>query len=247
MRTSTGRMLLLALSLCLAATPVAVGAQAAEARAEDQVTTRSLVIDPGLPPHRAATLRSTTPEVAPFPLDQTFLLHSKSGSSHTIYIDFDGALVSGTVWNEESNLVAKVHDGWTLDGDLTTFDEIERTAIQSIWQRVSEDYAPFDVDVTTADPGDAALDRSGPGDAVFGTRALVSRSTQAFQSICNNSCGGTRWDTTSGSSTTATRSRRTNRGTTPGRRSWATRTSGRSASSATGTTSTPTTSRTTSR
>ena len=189
MRAVSGRRILVTLSLSLVVTPLALGQQPARARVPDQPTAKRMVVDPGLPASHPA-LRSTTPPVAPFPLDQTFALHSKPGSAHTIYIDFDGALVSGTAWNAEANVVAKFHDGWTLDGDLTTFSEIERTAIQSIWQRVSEDYAPFDVDVTTADPGDAAIDRSGPGDAVYGTRALVSRSTQAFQSICNNQCGG---------------------------------------------------------
>ncbi len=33
--------------------------------------------------------------VAPFPLDQTFLLHSRPASTHVIYLDFDGTTVSG--------------------------------------------------------------------------------------------------------------------------------------------------------
>ena len=37
--------------------------------------------------------------VAPFPLDQTFLLHSRPTSTHVIYLDFDGTTVSGTAWN----------------------------------------------------------------------------------------------------------------------------------------------------
>src|SRR6187399_1082028 len=32
------------------------------------------------------------------PLDQTFLLHSKSGAAKIIYLDFDGHLMSGTAW-----------------------------------------------------------------------------------------------------------------------------------------------------
>ena len=45
------------------------------------------------------------------------------------------------------------YPAWTLDGDAATFNDAEREAIQTIWQRVAEDYAPFDVDVTTQDPG----------------------------------------------------------------------------------------------
>ena len=39
--------------------------------------------------------------------------------------------------------------------------------MQDAWQRVAEDYAPFDVDVTTEDPGAAAIDRTGPGDSAL--------------------------------------------------------------------------------
>ena len=34
----------------------------------------------------------------PFPADQTFLLHSRAGSSKTIYLDFDGHTLSDTFW-----------------------------------------------------------------------------------------------------------------------------------------------------
>ena len=56
-----------------------------------------------------------------------------------------------------------------------------------MWQRVSEDFAPFDIDVTTQDPGAAAITRSGTGDAVYGTRALVTDATE-IASTCG--CGG---------------------------------------------------------
>src|SRR5262249_26472584 len=41
-----------------------------------------------------------------------------------------------------------------LDGDQTTFSDTELSAIREIWARVAEDYAPFNLDVTTVDPGD---------------------------------------------------------------------------------------------
>jgi hypothetical protein len=45
----------------------------------------------------------------------------------------------------------------TADGDTSTFNGEELADIIAIWRAVAEDFAPFDVDVTTADPGDAAL------------------------------------------------------------------------------------------
>ena len=62
--------------------------------------------------------------------------------------------------------------------------------VQDVFQRVAEDYAPFDVDVTTQDPGDAAIIRSDAADQVYGTRALITPSTSAINAICGGGCGG---------------------------------------------------------
>ena len=128
---------------------------------------------------------------APYPYDQTFQLHSRPGSTKTIYLDFDGQTVTGTAWNGVGFLLpAGSHPAFSLDGDPTTFNNLERDAIQGVWQRVSEDYAPFDVDVTTADPGLSGLVQDFPGDHSFGTRALISPSASAIDTLCAGGCGG---------------------------------------------------------
>ncbi|HEY9510751.1 MAG TPA: autotransporter-associated beta strand repeat-containing protein, partial [Verrucomicrobiae bacterium] len=115
------------------------------------------------------------------PLDQTFLLHSRPGSTKTIFLDFDGYTISGTQWNASNNGGADIiAPPWDTDGNPNSFSSSERTIIQQIWLRVSEDYAPFDVDVTTEFPGDAAMTRNNNGDQVYGTRALVSAISQYF-------------------------------------------------------------------
>jgi PKD repeat protein len=48
---------------------------------------------------------------------------------------------------------------------------------------VAEDYAPFNVDVTTQDPGDAAIFRSSSSDLVYGTRAVISPTNFTGSSI----------------------------------------------------------------
>ena len=141
-------------------------------------------------PIPTGTPASSAPEVANYPLEDTFELHSKPGSQRTIFLDFDGTDVTGTAWNDFEGVAPGFHTGWTLDGDGTTSNDTERAAIQSIFDRVAEDYAPFDVDVTTEDPGPAAIDRANVADQVFGTRVLISSGTQASGSICSNSCGG---------------------------------------------------------
>jgi hypothetical protein len=136
---------------------------------------------------------SDSAEAPPFPLDQTFLLHSNPASTKKLFIDFDGTTVSGTQWNTLEGVPDGVYPAWDPDGNDAAFTDGEKEGIQTIWQRVSEDYAPFDVDVTTEDPGEAGLLRTNAGDQAYGTRALVTPSTVAEGAICGNpvpSCGG---------------------------------------------------------
>lgn len=65
------------------------------------------------------------------------------------------------------------------------FSNAEQGLIQGVWRNVSEDYAPFDVDVTTEDPGFDALDRADAADVRYGTRALVTNDT-----VVGTTCGG---------------------------------------------------------
>ena len=41
---------------------------------------------------------------------------------------------------------------YSLDGDDASFSSTELASIAAIWRRVAEDFAPFDVDVTTESP-----------------------------------------------------------------------------------------------
>jgi hypothetical protein len=122
-------------------------------------------------------------------LDQTLLLHSKPGSAHTIFLDFDGGAASETAWHWYAG-VPTTQPAWDPSGNGTAFDADERTRIQTIWQTVAEDYAPFDVDVTTADPGSAAITRSSAVDPTYGSRVLITPSIATQQAICSSGCGG---------------------------------------------------------
>ncbi|MGI8809038.1 MAG: Calx-beta domain-containing protein [Acidimicrobiales bacterium] len=138
-----------------------------------------------VPPAAAA---AEVAEAAPFPYSQTFLLHSRPSSSRKIYLDFNGHTISGTAWNGTygSPAGAYLAEAFSLDA-TTDFSTAEQDIIQSVWQRVSEDYAVFDVDVTTQDPGIDAITRSGTADLAYGTRALITDATE----IANNcTCGG---------------------------------------------------------
>jgi len=173
----------------------AIGAVPAGASPDAGATTagsgRVLFRDPAGPAaDGGTTARRATATKAAFPLSQTFALHSLPGSQHTIFLDFDGATVAGTAWNgPDIGLAAGDYRGWVLDPQ-DPLSDAELAGIQDIWQRVAEDYAPFDVDVTTSDPGQDALTRSGPDDPTYGTRVLVSSSNAAMRVVCPDLCSG---------------------------------------------------------
>ena len=86
------------------------------------------------------------------------IYHSNASFSKKIYLDFDGQVVTGTWWNGQNytgsyNTGATINaPAFSLDGDFANFDSTELALIQEVWARVSEDYAPFQVDVTTEEP-----------------------------------------------------------------------------------------------
>lgn len=124
----------------------------------------------------------------PIPYGDTFRLHSRPGAQRVVYIDFNGHQVTGTAWNANYTAAAPFYaDPYDTDGVPGTFSPSEMDVVQRVWQRVSEDYAPFDVDVTTEEPAQAAITRSSYSDLTYGTRVLVTNTTAVF-SRCN--CGG---------------------------------------------------------
>ena len=133
-----------------------------------------------LPILEGDSAQATAPdaEAAPFPTTDTFLLHSNPGASHTIYLDFDGHVTSGTYWNDSFNggqdIVTPAYD---FDGDASFFSDAELERVQFIWQRVSEDFIPFDVDVTTEAPDLEALTKNGGSDTDWGVRLVIGGSS----------------------------------------------------------------------
>lgn len=136
-----------------------------------------------------ATAPADDPISAQAPLSETFELHSKPGSTKTIFLDFDGGTASATGWQASYPATPTTQPAWDTGGNPAVFDDTERTAIQTIWRAVAEDYAPFDVDVTTADPGPAGINRSSVVDTTYGSHVLITPSVGAHDAICGG-CGG---------------------------------------------------------
>ncbi len=148
------------------------------------------VDDFGPPPEQAEGATGGTAAAASLPsLDQTFKLHSRPGASRVIYLDFDGHALSNSAWNQSYGLAAIDGKPFDTDGNPGGFSSAELERIQYIWQRVAEDYAPFDVDVTTEEPLPDAMARSGSGDTTFGMRVVITKDWTALTaSPCG--CGG---------------------------------------------------------
>lgn len=65
-----------------------------------------------------------------------------------LFLDFDGDVTAS--WSSYSPGTTPAYD---TNGNPGVFDANEQSAIQQIWARVAEKYAPFRIDVTTVDPG----------------------------------------------------------------------------------------------
>ncbi len=84
-------------------------------------------------------------------VEDVFKLHSRPSSAKKAYLDFRGGPVSGTAWNE-NNAATFQTIPYSEDGDTTTFNQDELDTIADVWRRMSDDFAPFDIDITTEPP-----------------------------------------------------------------------------------------------
>ncbi len=135
-------------------------------------------------PRRAAATRSAAATFAmssnsldALPLGQTFQLHSKPDALKTIFLNFQGATLSA-----DEHFLPPLLDSdemsidvapFSIDAD-PAFSDAERRLVQEIWQRVAEDFAPFDVDVTTEQPALERISRASAEDQVYGMDVLFA-------------------------------------------------------------------------
>ncbi len=103
-------------------------------------------------------LRSIPQKNAPaVPISTPPIFHSRPSSSNVLYLDFNGGIVSGRAWNVSTSTNFVARSSWDCrpydtDGNENTFSQEEQQSISNIWARVAEDFAPFDVNVTTKEP-----------------------------------------------------------------------------------------------
>lgn len=112
--------------------------------------------DAPLEPETLAAAASV-PAPAPIRLEANGLPihHSKPGAARTLYVDLTPqAIPVRNEWRPFLGRSLSVINtrGLSLDGDALTFTAEEQAVVSRLWGRVAEDWAPFDIDVTTERP-----------------------------------------------------------------------------------------------
>ncbi len=121
------------------------------------------------------------PDGSPYGLANTFNLSSLPTATKTIFLDFDGHHSVNNSWGHDI-----VFPPYNTSGSSNSFANTELIQIQKIFQNIAEDYLPFEVNVTTSDPGLAALTRTGGADQTWGVRDIHTQATDGF----GNGIGG---------------------------------------------------------
>jgi|GEM_PF-6847301 len=111
--------------------------------------------EPSVVETAAQSLSSGPLEVSP--LTALPQLSSRVTATRKIFLDFNGANIP--TWGTNNALVPPAPytpgaiPAYTADADATTYSDAELSYITQVWQNVAEKFSPFDVDVTTVDPG----------------------------------------------------------------------------------------------
>lgn len=131
--------------------------------------------------------------------------HSNPSAAKKIYLDFDGQLVTGTTWNNQ-NYTGGYNTGNTInapafstDSDLQNYSAAELAAIRNIWARVAEDFRPFQVDVTTENPGESLFRQGGQAIRVVVSTDIDATTGQRWFANAGGVAYVGSWDWTNGS------------------------------------------------
>lgn len=148
-----------------------------------------------------ASAAAASPTYTSTELAQAFMLQSDPASHKVMYLDFVG--FDDVIYNYSTHTnVPVTYTAFDIDGNLpcpagtadpACFTTDELTIIRDTWARVAAAYAPFDVNVTTRDPGRAAIINScwgtifttcaSPNDPDFGTHLSFTDAQPAYD-IC---------------------------------------------------------------
>jgi hypothetical protein len=81
------------------------------------------------------------------------MLDSNPGATATLYLNFTGNFVRDWWWNNsdgtQTHFANVTTPAFDMDGDATKFSTAEQASIREIFNRVAEDYSPFNINVST--------------------------------------------------------------------------------------------------
>ncbi|QDU70787.1 dockerin type I domain-containing protein [Mucisphaera calidilacus] len=130
-------------------------------------------------------------EGATFGLASVPMLSSLPSSDMTIYLDFNGHTTTDSRWNLMYQGGADfTTPAYSTDGDTQSFSDTELSRIEAIWGRVAEDFAPFDVNVTTVEPEPDDLIKSGAYDDRWGLRVVIGGGSHDWYRSAGQSAAG---------------------------------------------------------
>src|SRR5215218_5068889 len=86
--------------------------------------------------------------LATHPLSDLPQLSSLPGAPANLYLDFNGDTARS--WG---GFNVPAQGAYSFDADRTTFSDVELDTIEETWLFVADHFAPFNLNVTTGDPG----------------------------------------------------------------------------------------------
>ncbi|HEY9249189.1 MAG TPA: putative Ig domain-containing protein, partial [Rariglobus sp.] len=112
---------------------------------------RQAVLCSGYPPAKVTT---TTGAVSPVPADSVITIpqpafSSRPGTTAVVFLDFDGATVAELDWrlrDDDGNPLTDLVVDPIIDAQFSGLNDDQ---VKEVWQRVAEDYRPFNINVTT--------------------------------------------------------------------------------------------------
>ncbi|WP_232677232.1 zinc-dependent metalloprotease family protein [Nocardioides sp. R-C-SC26] len=127
------------------------------------------------------------------PTARTFELASRPGAPLTVYLDVTGHTVRDGLWVDSYGGGAAVEaPAYEEPGGRSPGVVSAREAawIQQVWAGVADDFAAWDVNVTTIEPPESDLVRADDHDPRYGVRVVVTRA-EPWTPRCD--CSGLAW------------------------------------------------------